>query len=100
MALWVLSEARLRERRKGLTWRPTTFQDEFEMSVGCLSTGAQVAIVDDLIATGGSAKGAGELVKQLGGTVSTYLFVVELVDLGGAKVLDAPTYSLIKAEGD
>lgn len=59
-----------------------------------------VLIVDDLIATGGSAKGAGELVKQLGGNVVAYLFVVELVDLKGAKELTAPVYSLIKAEGD
>jgi adenine phosphoribosyltransferase len=42
-----------------------------------------VLIVDDLLATGGTAKAAVGLVKQLGGTVSGLAFLIELVELNG-----------------
>ena len=49
-------------------------------------------IVDDLIATGGSAHAAGNLVKQLGAHTVEYMFVVSIPALGGAAKLDAPEY--------
>lgn len=52
----------------------------------------------DLIATGGSAAAAGELVKQAGGKTLEYLFVVGLPFLHGEKKLDAPAYSIIQAD--
>ncbi|KAI9014121.1 adenine phosphoribosyltransferase [Hyaloraphidium curvatum] len=72
--------------------------DEFEMQKDSVKPGQNVVVVDDLIATGGSAKGAGELVTQLGGKVIEYLFVVELVALKGAEALSAPVYSFIKSD--
>ncbi|KAJ3337593.1 adenine phosphoribosyltransferase [Gonapodya sp. JEL0774] len=74
--------------------------DEFEISKDGITPGQNVVVVDDLIATGGSAKAAGELVQACGGKTVQYCFVVELVDLKGAAVLDAPTYSLLKVEGE
>ena len=54
-------------------------------------------IVDDLLATGGSAAAAGRLVRELGGKVAGYLFLVELGDLGGRdRLTDAPVFSLVK----
>lgn len=54
-------------------------------------------VVDDLIATGGSAYAAGDLVGQLGGNVAAYLFVVGLPFLKGAEKLKAPSWWLVEA---
>ncbi|CAD6586237.1 MAG: adenine phosphoribosyltransferase [Cyphobasidiales sp. Tagirdzhanova-0007] len=53
-------------------------------------------VIDDLIATGGSAFAAGELIKKLGGKTLEYLFLIELTFLEGTKKLDAPAYSIVK----
>lgn len=68
-------------------------QDVFEAQAGSLPAGANVIVVDDLIATGGSAKAAGELVAKLGGKTLEYLFVVDIPFLQGASKLDAPAYA-------
>ncbi|KAJ3193006.1 adenine phosphoribosyltransferase [Irineochytrium annulatum] len=70
--------------------------DLFEMQVGAIKRDQTVIVLDDLIATGGSAKAAGELVKQNGGKLLEYVFFIELTALGGKKVLDAPVYSVMK----
>lgn len=62
---------------------------EIEMHVDAISKGQNVLIHDDLLATGGTAKAAAELVKQSGGNVAGFAFLVELSDLGGKKVLEA-----------
>lgn len=53
---------------------------------------ANVLVVDDLIATGGSAGAAGELVKKVGGKTVEYIFVVAIPFLKGEEKLDAPSY--------
>lgn len=64
-----------------------------------LRRGQRVLVVDDLLATGGTASAAGELVRRRGAVVSAYVFVVELVGLSGRRALDpAPVYSLIQYE--
>ncbi|KAJ7591144.1 phosphoribosyltransferase-like protein [Mycena floridula] len=72
--------------------------DSFEMQADAIQPGQTVVVVDDLIATGGSAKAAGELVTKLGGKTLEYLFVIELLFLQGASKLDASVYSLVKEE--
>ncbi|KAJ1311043.1 hypothetical protein OPQ81_009548 [Rhizoctonia solani] len=72
--------------------------DSFDMQEGAIAPGANVLIIDDLIATGGSAKAAGELVAKQGGKTVEYLFVVGLPFLRGHEKLDAPAYSIIEAE--
>jgi adenine phosphoribosyltransferase len=66
-----------------------------EAHVDAVHPGERVAVIDDLLATGGTAWGAGELVRQQAGTVGAYLFVVELAFLKGRARLDAPVESLI-----
>jgi adenine phosphoribosyltransferase len=55
-----------------------------------------VLIVDDVIATGGTARAAGELVGKLGGVVAAYAFLVELSFLNGRSRLDGDVLSLIR----
>ena len=57
--------------------------DSLEMHRDAIEPGQRVLIVDDLLATGGTAKAAVGLVKELGGTVSGLAFLIELVELNG-----------------
>ncbi|KAG0342215.1 adenine phosphoribosyltransferase [Podila humilis] len=70
--------------------------DVFEMQQDAIKAGQNVIIVDDLIATGGSAAGAQQLVEKLGGKVLEFIFMIELEFLNGKSVLNAPVYSMIK----
>ncbi len=58
-----------------------------EMHKGSIPEGARVVVVDDLLATGGTARAAAELVHKQGGYVVAYAFVVELSFLGGRERL-------------
>jgi len=70
--------------------------DEFEMQADAILPGQTVVIVDDIIATGGSAAAAGELVAKQSGKVLEYIFVAEATSLGGRAKLSAPVYSIVK----
>jgi adenine phosphoribosyltransferase len=66
-----------------------------------IQAGQKVLVVDDLIATGGTAKAVVELVELLGGEVVGAEFLIELVDLGGRNLLEGyEVQSLITFEGD
>ncbi len=71
--------------------------DSLEMHRDAVSNGSQVLIVDDLLATGGTAKAATQLVEQLGGKVAGVGFVVELTFLKGREKLDGyDVFSLLQ----
>lgn len=71
--------------------------DTIEIHQDALTKGQKAVIVDDLLATGGTAEAAGKLVGMCGGTTSAYLFVVELKALGGrAKLGGVRTESLLE----
>jgi adenine phosphoribosyltransferase len=61
--------------------------DSVEMHEDALTAGDRVLIVDDVIATGGTARAVGELTEGLGATISAYLFLAELTFLNGRKQL-------------
>ena len=61
---------------------------ELEMHKESIRSGARVVVVDDVLATGGTAKASAELVSRQGGQVVAYAFVIELAFLGGRKVLE------------
>ena len=67
-------------------------EDTLEIHADAISNGDQVIIHDDLIATGGSAAAATELVQQLGGDVVGYSFIIELDDLKGRRKLPDDTF--------
>jgi adenine phosphoribosyltransferase len=76
--------------------------DEMEMHVDALVKGERVLLVDDLIATGGTAEGAVKLLRSAGAEVVGAVFVIDLPDLGGAaklRALDVPVRTLIAFEG-
>jgi adenine phosphoribosyltransferase len=62
--------------------------DSLEIHKDAIPQGCRVLIVDDLLATGGTAKATTELVEGLGGTVAGMAFAVELTFLGGRKRLN------------
>ena len=66
------------------------------MHIDAVTAGDRVLIVDDVLATGGTAEAAGRLVTTLGATVAGYAFLKNLTFLGGTeRLLDAPVYSLM-----
>jgi adenine phosphoribosyltransferase len=71
-------------------------QGSLELHRDALSTGDKVIVIDDLLATGGTAAAAGELVISQGAEVLAYAFVIELDALAGrAKLEPAPVVSLL-----
>jgi adenine phosphoribosyltransferase len=76
--------------------------DEMEMHEDGVEKGDRVVLVDDLIATGGTAEGAVKLLRQLDAQVLAACFIIDLPDLGGAdklRKLDVPVRTLIAFEG-
>ncbi len=64
-------------------------RDTLEMHLDGVAAGDRVVLVDDLLATGGTAHAAAELVESVGGTVDAIGFVVEISGLGGRRRLAA-----------
>jgi adenine phosphoribosyltransferase len=62
--------------------------DEMEMHRDAVQPGEKVILVDDLIATGGTAEGAVKLLQQMGADIVAACFVIDLPDLGGRKKLE------------
>src|SRR5689334_20667725 len=76
--------------------------DEMEMHEDAIEKGERAILVDDLIATGGTAEGAVKLLRQLGANVLAACFVIDLPELGGAdklRKLNVPVRTLIAFEG-
>ena len=77
--------------------------DRIEMHVDAVSQGERVLLVDDLIATGGTAGAACKLIKSMGGKVVECCFVIDLPDLGGRARLEKhghKVFALCEFEGD
>lgn len=78
-------------------------KDRLEMDPSAILAGERVVIVDDLIATGGTALASVELLRQAGAVVEHALFVIDLPDLGGADKLRGAgikVSALMDFEGD
>jgi adenine phosphoribosyltransferase len=76
--------------------------DEMEMHRDAVTAGERVVLVDDLIATGGTAEGAVQLLKNMGADVLAAVFIIDLPDLGGAdklRKLGVPVRTLVSFEG-
>ena len=76
--------------------------DEMEMHQDAVRPGERVILVDDLIATGGTATAAAQLLKRIGADVVAACFVIDLPDLGGAaklRDLHVPVRTLVSFAG-
>ncbi len=77
--------------------------DEMEMHIDSIASGDRILLVDDLIATGGTACAAVDLIRQSGGDLVGASFVIDLPDLGGRQRLEkqgVSVRSLMEFEGD
>lgn len=77
--------------------------DEMEMHRDGVKPGEKVILIDDLIATGGTAEAAVKLLGQIGADIVAACFVIDLPDLGGRRKLEAlgvPVRTLIAFEGE
>ena len=68
--------------------------DRLEIDPGAIANGQRVVIVDDLIATGGTALAAARLLRRAGANLTHALFVIDLPELGGAEKLRAADLSV------
>ena len=78
-------------------------RDRIEIHVDAIAPGDRVLLVDDLIATGGTAEAATQLIQKMGGTVVECCFVIDLPDVGGRRRLEQrglKVFSLCEFEGD
>ena len=76
--------------------------DEMEIHTDAVQQGERVILVDDLIATGGTAEGAVRLLRQMGAEIVAACFVIDLPELGGAAKLRAmgvPVRTLVEFGG-
>jgi len=76
--------------------------DEMEMHEDAVTRGDRIILVDDLIATGGTAEGAVKLLRNAGAQVLAACFIIDLPELGGAdklRKLEVPVRTLVSFEG-
>ena len=76
--------------------------DIIEMHEDAIDKGERILIVDDLIATGGTAEAAVKLVRRSGGDIVGACFIIDLPDLGGARRIaqkDVTVHTLVSFEG-
>ena len=67
-----------------------------EVHTDAIQPGERVVIIDDLLATGGTAEASARLVRRLGGDVVEFAFVVELAFLHGkSRLAGVPVYSMV-----
>lgn len=70
---------------------------QLEVTRGAVSAGDRCLVLDDLLATGGTARATADFVKSQGGVVAGFSFMVEIEPLGGrSRLTDAPVFSLFR----
>jgi len=98
----IRKKGKLPHKRVSIAYSLEYGLDEMEMHEDAVVKGERVILVDDLVATGGTAEGAVKLLRQMGAEVIAACFMVDLPDLGGAeklRKLDVPVRTLVSFEG-
>jgi adenine phosphoribosyltransferase len=91
----IRKEGRLPAKRISQSYSLEYGEAVVEIHADAIAPGQRVLIVDDLLATGGTAAAAAALVDQLGGDIAGSAFLVELSDLGGAAALGGRPYTAL-----
>lgn len=87
----------------GINYNLEYGSDRIEIHKDSIVENQKILLVDDLVATGGTALASIELLKEMGAIVSSCLFLVDLPDLGGSKLINQrgiPVKHLLEFEGD
>ncbi len=98
----IRKKGKLPHKRVSIAYSLEYGVDEMEVHEDAVTKGERVILVDDLIATGGTAEGAVKLMRQLGANILAACFVIDLPELGGAdklRKMDVPVRTLISFEG-
>ncbi len=98
----IRKKGKLPHRTVSIAYELEYGEDTMEMHADALVKGERVLLVDDLIATGGTATGAIRLLQKQGAEVVAACFVIDLPDLGGARKIEAlgvPVRTLVAVEG-
>ena len=96
----VRKPSKLPAEKVSITYSLEYGANTLEIHKDALAPGTKVLIVDDLLATGGSAKAACQLVEKLGGIVVGLAFLIELVDLHGREKLEGyDIFTMVQFEG-
>lgn len=98
----IRKKGKLPHKRVSIAYSLEYGLDEMEVHEDAITAHERVILVDDLIATGGTAEGAVKLLRQLGAEVLAACFVIDLPELGGAdklRKLDVPVRTLLTFEG-
>jgi adenine phosphoribosyltransferase len=98
----IRKKGKLPHKRVSIAYSLEYGLDEMEMHEDAVSEGDRVILVDDLIATGGTAEGAVKLLRQMGANVLAACFIIDLPELGGAaklRAMDVPVRTLMTFEG-
>lgn len=87
-------------KKRGIEYKLEYGEDALEMHVDAIKPGERVVLVDDLLATGGTAEAGCKLVEEAGGDIVKVLFLVELPELEGRKKMSSYDIdSIITFEG-
>src|ERR1700738_4279591 len=98
----ILKKGKLPHKRVSIAYSLEYGLDEMEMHEDAVVKGERVIVIDDLIATGGTAEGAAKLLRQMGAQVLAACFIIDLPELGGGeglRKLHVPVRTLIGFEG-
>src|ERR1700716_1686352 len=98
----IRKKGKLPHKRVSIAYSLEYGLDEMEMHEDAVAGGERVIVIDDLIATGGTAEGAVKLLRQMGAGGLAACFIIDLPELGGAdklRALDVPVRTLLTFEG-
>src|SRR6187402_3396258 len=98
----IRKKGKLPHKRVSIAYSLEYGLDEMEMHEDAVVKDDRVILVDDLVATGGTAEGAVKLLRQMGAQVLAACFIIDLPDLGGAdklRKLEVPVRTLVAFEG-
>jgi len=97
----VRKPGKLPHEKRTVSYQLEYGQDSLEIHTDTLSKGERVVLVDDLLATGGTAKAGVELVEMIGAKVVECAFIIELAFLGGAsRLAPTPIFSLVRYDSE
>ena len=85
--IMIRKQGKLPGKTKSMSYKIEYGKAIMEIQTSSIKKGQKVLICDDLLATGGTAKTAAKLIENIGGKVTGFAFIIELMDLKGSKVI-------------